>query len=214
MPKMRAILIITFALTTHVLRGQESRLNFGFNVSIVQRSNQLSLNHDSQFDKVHNLNRWGFDLGLNFYYEVNDRFEIRVAPTMGFEEDEIAYTRFGTTQDLLFGPIFVKLPAHSIVEISDRVPLGIITGITPCIQISQSEDAPLDKIKLKKYDLTVDVGLNYPIEFPWFVLYPEVRYSKSLINSAGDDRTEYGQAISGFYRDRFVFGLYFRERLE
>jgi len=209
---MRTILIIAVTLTTHVLRGQETGLDFGFNVSIIQRSNQLSLNDNSPFDEVNNSNRWGFDLGFNFYYAFNDQLELRTSPTMGFEEDEVTFTRSGTTESLLFGPIFVKLPTHTIFKVSQKAPLGVMMGVTPCVQISQSDDAPTDKLAFKKYDLSADIGLNYPIKFPWFVLYPEIRYSKSLINAAGDERTEYGQAISSFYRDKFVFGLYVRER--
>jgi hypothetical protein len=211
---MRTTFILVLTLTTNILFGQEEKgLDFGFNISIIQRSNLLALSDNITFDNVQNSNRWGFDLGFSFYYVFNDKFELRTTPTMGFEEDEIVYERLSSSEKLMFGPVFVKLPTHAIFKIHEKVPLGIMLGITPCIQISQSEDAPTDKIEFKKYDMSADIGLNYAINFPWFIFCPEIRYSKSFINSASDDRTQYGQAVSEFYRDKFVFGFYIRSTI-
>lgn len=183
-------------------------------MTIIQRSNSLTRSDYTAFEHVQNSNRFGFDLGFSSYYVFNDKFELRATPVMGFEEDEIVYTRLGSVEKLLFGPAFVKLPIHGIVTIHKKVPIGIVLGFTPSIQISQSDDAPTDKVKLKKNDMSVDLGLNYPIHFPWDITFsPEIRYSKSLTNSAGDTRTEYGQALSSFYRDKFVFGFYVRSTI-
>ena len=211
---MRTTFIIILSLITHTLYGQERGLDLGFNFSILQRSNSLSTADNITFDNITNSNRPGFDLGFSFYYVFNDRFELRTTPTMGFEEDEIIYTRRGSTEKLLFGPVFLKLPTHGIMKINKKVPLGFVLGITPNIQISQSEDARVDKLNLKRSDMSLDVGLNYPIDFPWFIFQPEIRYSKSANNSAGDNRTEYGQGIKTFYRDKFTIGFYFRPQYD
>jgi hypothetical protein len=211
---MKTTFIIALILTTHILFGQEKGLEIGFNMTIIQRSNSLTRSDYTAFDNVRNSNGGGFDIGLSLYYVFNDKFELRATPVLGFEEDKIVYTRLGSSEKLLFEPGFVKLPTHAIVTIHKKIPIGIVLGVTPSIQILQSDDAPTDKVELRKYDMSVDAGLNYPIHFPWDITFsPEIRYSKSLTNSAGDTRTEYGQAISSFYRDKFVFGFYVRSTI-
>jgi hypothetical protein len=119
---MRLIAAISFCLTTNLLLGQETGLDLGFNVSIVTRSNSIETRDNTDFNKIRNSNRWGFDLGFSFYYIFNDRFEIRSTPTMGFEKDKIVYTRQGLDEGLLFGPTFLKLPTHGILKLNRKIP--------------------------------------------------------------------------------------------
>lgn len=207
---MRSTCLIVLTIISHSLLGQEKRWGLGFNTNIIQRANLLTINDNTTFDNVQSSNRWGFDLGFSIYYTPSNRFELRTNPAVEFAEDEIVYTKLGTTEKLLFGPSMLKLPTHVTMKVSNKIPIGLLIGGTPSIQISKYDDEPTDKLELKEYDFSLDIGINYPIKFPWFILYPEIRYSKSLINSAGDNRTEYGQAIDSYYRNRFVFGLYFR----
>jgi hypothetical protein len=193
------------------LFGQEKGFDFGFNVSIIQRSNSITLANNASFDKISSSRGFGFDMGFNFYCVFTERFELRANPCAGFEEDELKYTKSGSTETILFEPTFFKLPIHGIVKMSKRIPIGIVIGVTPNFQVSQGPKDPVDKLKLKGNELTADIGLNYPIRLPWFVLQPEIRYSKSLVNSAGDNRTVYGQAITDFYRNRFTIGIYIRK---
>jgi hypothetical protein len=211
---MRLIIAISFCFTTNLLLGQETGLDLGFNVSIMTRSNSIETRDNTNFNKITNSNRWGFDLGFSFYYIFNDHFEMRSTPTMGFEEDKIVYTRQGLDESLLFGPTFLKLPTHGILKLNRKIPLGLVFGATPNIQLSQMDDAPVDKIRLGRNEITVDLGLNCRIGLPWFVISPEIKYCKSMTNVAGDQRTEYGQAISSFYRDRIIYGIYVRHQFE
>ena len=195
-------------LTTQCLYGQEKKIQLGYSINFLLSSNKVNADKNSTFDKIENDDRLGFELGFNLRRIFNDRFELRLNPVVAFEEHKIIYEKQTSVEELLFKPAYLKLPIHGIIKLN-KFPIRIVSGFTPGIKIQNGKNDPLDKLKLKSSDISIDLGVNYSINFKTFTLCPELRFSKSLTNAAGDNRTEYGQGLATYYRDKFTFGLYF-----
>ena len=210
--RMRLIFLISFFLMTNFVFGQKSRFDFGFNLDEITRINSLITMGNTNYSKINAPNLWGFGLGFNVYYKFNEQFQIRTSPGISFESEELIFTRQGADETLKLNLALLRLPIHGIYKPNEKIPMGIILGATPNIQMPEPEESHIGQIKLKKFEFSLDLGLNYKINLPWFSLIPEIRYSKSLINVARDNKTEYGQAITDFYRNRIIFGIYIREK--
>jgi hypothetical protein len=205
---MNKVLIIILTLTTQYLHGQEKKISLGYSINFLLSSNEMDVAKNSTFDKIESEDGLGFELGFNFRRIFNDRFELRLNPVIAFEQHKLIYEKQNSIEELLFKPAYLKLPIHGIIKLS-KFPVGIVSGFTPSIKIQNGKYDPLDKLELKSSDISIDLGINYSINFKTFTLCPEFRFSKSLTNAAGDNRTEYGQGLATYYRDKFTFGLYF-----
>lgn len=202
-------LLIFFLLTIQFLYGQENKFQFGFSFNFLSSANKIDVTNNSAFTSIKNENRFGFELGSSLKYDFNDRIFLRMNPVVGFEKHLIIYQQLGSDEELQFQPAYLKLPLHIAFKLSNKLPIRIVSGLTPSIKLPDSENEPLDKLKLKSSDFSIDLGINYSINFKAFILCPEFRFTKSIINAAGDNRTEYGQGLATYYRDKFTFGLYF-----
>lgn len=205
---MKSVLFILI-LTIQGLYGQEKKFQLGFSVNFLLCSNKIEVGNSSTFVSINNENKLGFELGSSLRYSFNDNFALRMNPVVGFEEHLIVYQKLGSVEELQFQLAYLKLPFHIVFKLSDKLPIRILSGVTPSIEIQDDENGLTEKLQLKSYDFSIDLGINYSINFKAFTLCPEFRFSKSLINAAGDNRTEYGQGLATYHRDKFTFGLYF-----
>lgn len=206
--KFKSLLVVSI-LTIQCLHGQENKFQFGFSFNFLSSSNKIDVANNSTFTSIKNENRFGFELGSSLKYDINDRIFLRMNPVVGFEEHLVIYQQLGSDEELQFQPAYLKLPLHIAFTLSNKLPIRIVSGATPSIKLQDGENEPLDKLKLKSPDFSIDLGINYSINFKAFILCPEFRFSKSIINAAGDKRTEFGQGLATYYRDKFTFGLYF-----
>ena len=67
-----------------------------------------------------------------------------------------------------------------------------------------------DLVKLKKYDMGVEVGIGFNFYFPVFILSPEIKFSNGIINThARDENLKFSNTIDRLNSRMIVFSLIF-----
>lgn len=207
---MRIFLAITILLSI-VTKGtcQSSNVDFGFLLEIVKRNNRVDVN-ENVYNRAEIKNLTGFTIGWNSYYLLKQNFKLRTTIGTQFEEDEINFSNSLQTEKKQNQLAFLKSGFHGILRTTPAIPVNVIAGLSPSLEFGNLEEGKSAEIKFKKLDITVDIGLSYTISFKSFKFSPELKYSKSFINS-WDDNNRFGNAINNFYRDRIYFSLTFHQ---
>ncbi len=92
------------------------------------------------------------------------------------------------------------MPVHIILTPFKNIPVGLVCGASGNFQIGKTNSRPSDKIKFKRNESFIELGLNYMFKTKLCDFIPEVKYCFALTNEAGDNRTEYANAIKDIYR--------------
>ncbi len=132
---------------TNFVFGQESRFDFGFNLDEITRINSLITKGNTNYSKINAPNLWGFGLGFNVYYKFNEQFQIRTSPGISFESEELIFTKQGADETLKLNLALLRLPIHGIYKPNEKIPMGIILGATPNIQMPEPEESHIGQIK-------------------------------------------------------------------
>ena len=132
----------------------------------------------------------GFNVGVLGEARLNENFALRIAPTMYFgnrhlsclnhtdkmengapitEQQDLKTIYISSTVDLIF----------SAKRLNNSRPY-IMAGVSPMLNLSGKDS---DYIKLKKYDVFLELGLGCDFYLPFFKLRPELKFCYSLINS-------------------------------
>ena len=145
--------------------------------------------------------RWdiGFNVGVLGEFRLSENFQYRVAPTMYFGTRHFTFHNF-SERDAKGNPTMQRQDMKSayISLANDLIFAGprfnnhrpyIMAGINPMINLSPKDD---DYLKLKPYDLFLEVGLGCDFYLPFFKLRPELKFLYGLTNSLD---TEHGKNL-------------------
>ena len=97
----------------------------------------------------------------------------------------------------------------------DNVRPYIMGGINPMINLSGGDN---DYIKLKRYDVFLEIGLGCDIYLPFFKLRPELKFCYSLLNSLDakhadqlrdENKVMYAKSVNEARSKMIVLSFYF-----
>lgn len=141
---------------------------------------------------VVDADKWnpGFTVGVLAEGRLSSHFAVRFAPTMHFGAKHLMFHDLTdldqegrprqTTQDMkntyLSLPLDVKFSAQRFNNYRPYV----IGGINPMVNLTQGDQ---DYLRLKRYDVMLEVGLGCDFYLPYFKLNPELKFCYSLTNS-------------------------------
>ena len=140
--------------------------------------------------------RWdaGFNVGVLGELRLTENFQYRIAPAMYFGTRHFSFINY-SEQDATGRPIrqhqdmksaYISL-ANDIIFAGPRFNNHrpyIMAGLNPMINLSPKDD---DYLKLKRYDMFLEVGLGCDFYLPFFKLRPELKFMYGLINSLDTD---------------------------
>jgi hypothetical protein len=167
-------------------------INLGFNKSHFLFSHHpVFLQRDTIMD-VESVNNAGINLAWLVNMRMSDHFDLRLHPLdLTFSEKTFIYREnyAGTDTSITekkVSSITLAFPIH-IKFSSDRInnfKVYTIGGIKFDYDLASNagQRKAEDLIKLKKGDMSVEVGLGFHFYFPVFVLTPEIKLSSGLIN--------------------------------
>ena len=133
--------------------------------------------------------RWdlGFTVGVLGETRLSEHFAVRIAPAMCFGNKHLTFlnhtdhledgTPIMSRQDLK--SVYVSSPINLIFaskRFNNHRPY-IMAGINPMINLSGKES---DIIKLKRYDVLLELGLGCDFYLPYFKLRPELKFGFGL----------------------------------
>lgn len=136
--------------------------------------------------------RWdlGFTVGVLGETRLSEHFALRVAPAMYFGNKHLTFLNH--TDHLENGEPLVMKQDMKTVYVSSAVSLifaakrfnnhrpYIIAGINPMLNLSGKDS---DILRLKRYDVLMELGLGCDFYLPFFKLRPELKFGFGLIDN-------------------------------
>ena len=191
-------------------------INLGYNKSHFSFTHHPRfLQYDSIMD-VESINSTGINLAWLVNLRMNDHFDLRLHPLdLTFSEKAFLYTEKYTSDSLIekkVQSITLSFPVQ-IKFSSDRIKnfkVYTIAGGKFDYDLASNAGARKaeDLIKLKRSDLSVELGLGFNIYFPYFVLSPEIKLSSGLVNlHSRDPDLRYSNVIDKINSKMITFSL-------
>ena len=192
-------------------------INLGYNKShFLFTHHPYFLQRDTIMD-VESVNSAGINLAWLVNMRISDHFDLRLHPLdLTFSEKVFQYNE-NFTGDTSFvekkiSSITLSFPVQ-VKFSSDRInnyKVYTIAGIKFDYDLNSNAGARSaeELIKLKKTDLSLDVGLGFHFYFPVFVLTPEIKLSSGLFNlHSRDENLRYSNVIDKIKSKMITFSL-------
>ena len=171
--------------------------------------------------------RWdpGFNVGVLGEFRLSENFQLRIAPAMYFGTRHITFHNYNIS-DVEKTPIKETqgLKTAYITSAFDIIFAGprfnnhrpyIMAGVNPMINLSNKDN---DFLKLKRYDMFLEIGIGCDFYLPFFKARPELKFMYGLTNSLDTDHAkhvrdktmlQYTNAVSKARSKMITFTLYF-----
>lgn len=191
-------------------------INIGYNKSHFSFTHHPRfLQYDSIMD-VESINSSGINLAWLVNVRMNDHFDLRLHPVdLTFSEKAFLYNQKYEPDTLVtkkVQSITLSFPVH-IKFSSDRIgnfKVYTIAGGKFDYDLASNAGASKaeDLIKLKKSDISAEIGFGFHIYFPFFVLSPEIKLSSGLVNlHSRDADLKYSNVIDKINSKMITFSL-------
>lgn len=191
-------------------------INFGYNKSHFSFTHHpLFLETDSIMD-VESINNSGINLAWLVNLRMSDHFDLRVHPIdLTFSEKAFLYQQNYDEDSAItkkVQSITLAFPIN-IAFSSDRIGnMKVYTFIGGRFDYDLASNEKAEKaeelIKLKKTNLSAEVGLGFHIYFPYFVLSPEIKLSTGLVNlHSRDEHLKYSNVLDKINSRMITFSL-------
>ena len=203
-------------LQDHDAKSYHFGINLGFNRShFLFSAHPRFLQYDTILD-VESINNAGINLAWLVNFRINDHFDLRLHPLdLTFSEKNFLYSeKYADTSKVekKISSITLSFPVHLKFS-SDRInnyKVFTIAGFKFDYDLASNAGARRaeDLIKLKRGDVSVELGLGFHFYFPVFVLTPEIKLSSGLLNlHARDENLRYSNVIDKINSKMITFSL-------
>lgn len=133
----------------------------------------------------------GFTVGVLGDLRLNKYFSLRLLPSIHFGQKHAVYheQRSGADSTQVFKSTYISVPIDvkfSAPRYNNFRPY-LIAGINPMIDLTVRKH---DALRLKPFDLYLEVGFGCDLYLPFFKLVPEIKFCFGLLNIINKDRSD------------------------
>lgn len=168
-----------------------------------------------RLDSVHSIvPKWsiGFSLGFIINARLNEFFDARITPKVGFYEYKLEYNYLNADQRVeTEESTVVELPVLIKYKSARRknTRMYLVGGFTPGFEASGTSDLVenAELLQIKRFNISVEFGLGLDIYYPLFKFSPELRFSKGMVNLLSDKKNDLSLGIDRLSPN--VIALYF-----
>lgn len=167
----------------------------------------------------------GFTVGVLGELRLSNHFALRIAPTMYFGNRHLTFMNL--TDKLENGEFITEKQDMKSIYVSSDLNLlfsaprlnnvrpYLMAGLNPMLNLSGKDN---DYVKLKKYDVFLEVGMGCDFYLPFFKLRPELKFCYGLINSLDTKHPEqlrdknmimYANSVKEAHSKMIVLSFYF-----
>ncbi len=133
----------------------------------------------------------GFTVGVLGELRLNNHFSLRVSPTIHFGQKHGVYHEqtSGVDSTQVFKNTYISVP----VDVKFAAPRYnnfrpyLIAGINPMVNLTARKH---DALRLKPFDIYLEVGMGCDIYLPFFKLNPELKFCFGLLDIIHKNRTD------------------------
>jgi hypothetical protein len=204
-------------LPDHDNKAYHFGINLGYNKSHFLFTHHPYFLQRDTIMVAESVNSAGINLAWLVNFRMSEHFDLRLHPLdLTFSEKVFQYsekyTGDTTFMEKKVSSITLSFPAH-IKFSSDRInnfKVFTLGGIKFDYDLASNAGARQaeDLIKLKKIDMSAEVGIGFHFYFPVFVLTPEIKLSSGLINlHSRDENLRYSNVIDKIKSKMITFSL-------
>ena len=199
--------IIELNQPDHDIRPYHFGINIGYNKSHFLFSHHPRFLQYDSIQSVESINSAGINLAWLVNVRLGDHFDLRVHPLdLTFSEKAFLYSEKytgnsnSTQTEKKVQAILLSFP-FDLAFSSDRInnfKVYALAGGKIDYDLASNTGAQKaeELIKLKKSDVSVEVGIGFHFFFPYFVLSPEIKLSSGIINLHNrDENLRYSNVI-------------------
>lgn len=133
----------------------------------------------------------GFTVGVLGDFRLNNHFSLRVSPTIHFGQKHAVYHEqlSGSETTQVFKSTYISVP----VDVKFAAPRYnnfrpyLLAGVNPMVNLTARKH---DALRLKPFDLYLEVGMGCDIYLPFFKLIPELKFCFGLLDIIHKDRSD------------------------
>lgn len=212
---------LSFAQKQLNQEGHDDKL-YHFGINLGYNTSHFSFKHDTRFIEydsimvVESINNPGVNLAFLVNLRMSDHFDLRAHPLdLTFSEKAFLYHQnyeFDTMVTKKVQSITLSFPVNLAFS-SDRIGnLKVYTFLGGRYDYDLASNAKATQaeelIKLRKSNISAELGLGFHIYFPFFVLSPEIKISSGLVNlHSRDPYLKYSNVIDKVYSRMITFSL-------
>lgn len=183
----------------------ERFFHYGFTVAV--NGAAYTIDHSDYFlqntDSITSINAdrtIGFTIGFIINLHINDNFDFRVLPNVGFYNRNLTYdfssqreVKQEIESNVLELPMLLKFKSRR--EGNFRV--YVIGGVKPGVEVSsnQKQSTGEKNLRIKDNDFVIEYGLGVDIYNPMFKFSPEIRFAHGLNNMMVNDPNVYAKSL-------------------
>jgi hypothetical protein len=175
--------------------------------------NENSWNQTTYKDSLNSVNSKGssgFSLGFLLKINLSQYLSFRPKAQLSFEETNLIYNKkVNGTEKIKIEQLFLDLPLHFTIQSckGKNMPYALLG---PTIRFALGSDDPEDKLHLKKFDVSTDLGIGIELKQKQFVIAPEFIFSKGLMNMKGSINNLYNNVLDTYRKRSFYVVLNLR----
>ena len=182
------------------------KFSYGFLIGLHSTGYQLKYSENfisNKLDTVHSIlpdKSPGFSLGFLVNYRLQEFFDLRITPKVAFYEHTLLFNFTDESSELVLKESTVVEFPISVKYKSNRrgnSRMYLTGGIMPAIEASGRNDIDnsIESLNIKRFNMSVDLGVGFDLYFPLFKFSPEIRYSKGFWNMISADPSIYSEGI-------------------
>ncbi len=160
----------------------------------------------------------GFTVGVLGALRLNNHFSLRLAPTIHFGQKHAVYheQRSGADSTQVFKSTYISVPfdiKFAAPRYNNFRPY-LIAGINPMVDLTARKR---EALRLRPFDLYLEVGFGCDIYLPFFKLIPELKFCFGLMDIVHKNRSDlidgtlmkYTNSINGGHSNMIVLTFNF-----
>lgn len=202
----------------------ERRLHYGFLFGVHMQDIELQNNGfidpasgEQWYAEIDNYSP-GFTVGVLGSLRLNKYLSLRLSPTIHFGQKHAVYheQKSGADSTQVFKSTYISMPLDlkfAAPRYNNFRPY-LIGGINPMVDLTARKH---DALRLKPFDLYLEVGMGCDIYLPFFKLNPELKFCFGLLDIIRKDRSDlidntlmkYTQSVNGGRSRMIVLTLNF-----
>lgn len=175
----------------------QRRFHYGFLLGLhmqdLEIENNGYINPDTGEQWYAEINNYspGFTVGVLGELRLNKHFSLRLSPSIHFGQKHAVYheQRSGSDSTQVFKSTYISVPIDvkfSAPRYNNFRPY-LIAGIDPMVDLTARKH---DALRLKPFDLYLEIGMGCDIYLPFFKLIPEIKFCFGLLDIIHKNRSD------------------------
>lgn len=200
-----ALLLLSFFLCLHAQERKvqnrpyidQRRLHYGFLFGLHMQDIELRNNGyvdpatgEQWYAEIDNYSP-GFTVGVLGELRLNNHFSLRLSPSIHFGQKHAVYHEQKSDADStqVFKSTYLSIP----LDVKFAAPRYnnfrpyLIAGVNPMVNLTARKHGAL---RLKPFDLYLEVGMGCDVYLPFFKLVPELKFCFGLLDIIQKDRSD------------------------